>query len=205
MTNDRDVPPKCPHMRTDSSCQAGPVSQNQIRKCEQDIQFCGLFLQTSVSCFSEMQLLLHNSKDMFHFGSYGRFLALPALDLCSGSIGVVLALRWTTIDFVTNAFAVFVCSYRFRTLFGSEITAVSVDNLLLSGQKFCRHTDIVFIGGCNFQCVHNPGFMVNSHMDLVSEVPFGTFSISDSHVFGTARKATGGCGPTLTYVRICRI
>ena len=118
-----------------------------------------------------MQLLLYNSKDMFHFGSYGRFLALPALDLCSGSIGVVLALRWTTIDFVTNAFAGFVCSYRFRTLFGSEITAVSVDNLLLSGQKFCRHTDIVFIGGCNFQRVHNPGFMVNSHMDLVSEVP----------------------------------
>ena len=32
--NDRNNSPKCPHMRTDSSCQAGPVSQNQIRKCE---------------------------------------------------------------------------------------------------------------------------------------------------------------------------
>ena len=85
-------------MRTDSSCQAGPVSQNQIRKCEQDIQFCSLFSQTSVSCFSEAQLLLYNNKDMFHFGSDGRFLALSALDLCSGSIGVVLALGWTTID-----------------------------------------------------------------------------------------------------------
>lgn len=171
MKNDRDDLPKCPNVYTDSSCQAGPVSQNQIRKCEQDIQFCGLFLQTSVSCFSEMQLLLYNSKDMFYFGSDGRFLALPALDLCSGSIGVVLAPRWTTIDFVTNAFAGFVCSDRFRTLFGSEITAVSVDNLLLSGQKFCHHTNIVFIGGCNFQCVHEAGFVVNSHMGLVSEVP----------------------------------
>ena len=79
-------------MRTDSSRQAGPGSQNQIRKCEQDIQFCSLFSQTSVSCFSEAQLLIYNSKDMFHFGSDGRFLALSALDLCSGSIGVVLAL-----------------------------------------------------------------------------------------------------------------
>ena len=138
-------------MRTDSSCQAGPVSQNQIRKCEQDIQFCGLFSQTSVSCFSKAKLLLYNSKDMFHFSSNGRFFALSALDLCSGSVGVLLALRWTTIDFVMNALTRFVCSYRFRALFGSEIAAVSVDKLLLSGKKFCHHTDIVFVGGCNFQ------------------------------------------------------
>ena len=131
MKNDRDDPPKCPNVCTDLSCQAGSVSQNQIRKCEQDVQFCGLFSQTSVSCFSKAKLLLYNSKDMFHFSSDGRFFALSALDLCSGSIGVVLALRWTRIDFVTNAFAGFVYSYRFRTLFGSEITAVSVDNLLL--------------------------------------------------------------------------
>ena len=32
--NDRNNSPNCPHMRTDSSCQAGPVSQNQIRKRE---------------------------------------------------------------------------------------------------------------------------------------------------------------------------
>ena len=68
-----------------------------------------------------MQLLLYNSKDMFHFGSYGRFLALPALDLCSGSIGVVFALGWTTIDFVMNALAKFVSGYRFPALFGSDI------------------------------------------------------------------------------------
>ena len=34
MNHDRDTPLKCLHVRTDSSCQAGPVSQNQIRKCE---------------------------------------------------------------------------------------------------------------------------------------------------------------------------
>lgn len=76
---------------------------------------------------------------------------LSSLDLCSGSIGVVFALGWTTIDFVMNALAGFVYGYRFRAFFGSEIAAVSVDNLLLSSQKFCRHTDIVFVGGCNFE------------------------------------------------------
>lgn len=131
MTHDRDTSPKCLHERTDSSCQARPVSQNQIRKCEQDIQFCSLFSQTSVSCFPETQLLLYNSKDMFHFGSGRRFLTLSALDLCSGSIGVVLVLGWTTIDFVMNAFAGFVSGYHFRALFGSEIAAVPVDNPLL--------------------------------------------------------------------------
>ena len=120
-------------MHTDSSCQARPVSQNQIRKCEQDIQFCSLFSQTPVSCFSETQLLLYNSEDVFHFGSDGRFLALSALDLCSGSIGVVLTLRGTTIDFITNALTGFVPFYRLRALFGSEIAAIPVDNLLLSG------------------------------------------------------------------------
>ena len=133
MNHDRDTSPKCLHVRTDSDCQARSVSQNQIRKCEQDIQFCSLFSQTSVSCFSEAQLLLYNSKDMFHFGSDGRFLVLSAFDLCFGSIGVVLAPGWTTIDFVTNALTGFVPFYRLRALFGSEIAAIPVDNLLLSG------------------------------------------------------------------------
>lgn len=121
MNHDRDTPLKCLHVRTNSSCQTWSVSQNQIRKCEQDIQFCGLFSQTSVSCFSKAKLLLYNSKDMFHFSSNGRFFALSALDLCSGSIGVVLALGWTTIDFVMNTLTVFVSGYRFRALLGSEI------------------------------------------------------------------------------------
>ena len=120
MNHDRDTSPKCLHVRTDSSCQARPVSQNQIRKCEQDIQFCSLFSQTSVSCFPETQLLLYNREDVFHFGSDRRFLALSALDLCAGSIGVVLALGWTAIDFVMNAFAEFVSGYRFRALFSSD-------------------------------------------------------------------------------------
>ena len=38
--------------RTESSRQGFPVSQIQIRQCEHDIQFGGLFSQTPISCFS---------------------------------------------------------------------------------------------------------------------------------------------------------
>lgn len=36
----------------ESDCQGTPVSQNEICQRKHDIQFCGLFSQTSVSCFS---------------------------------------------------------------------------------------------------------------------------------------------------------
>ena len=81
------------------------------------------------------------------------------LNLCSGSIGVVLALRWTTIDFVTNSLSGLITGNGLGAFLCSEIAAVSVDNLLLSGQKFCRHTDIVLVGRCHFQCVHNASFV----------------------------------------------
>ncbi len=38
--------------RTESSRQGFPVSQIQIRQCEHDIQFGGLFSQPPISCFS---------------------------------------------------------------------------------------------------------------------------------------------------------
>ena len=53
--------------RTDSSCQAGPVSQNQIRQCEHDIEFGSLLFEPSVSCFSETQLFLDDTKYVLYF------------------------------------------------------------------------------------------------------------------------------------------
>lgn len=100
-------------------------------------------------------MVLHNSKDTFHFGSDGRFLALSALDLCSGSIGVVLALRWTTIDFVTNSLSGLITGNDLGVFLCSEIAAVSVYNLLLLRSEVLpsyRHR-------ANFQCVHNASFV----------------------------------------------
>lgn len=42
-----------------SSCQAGPVSQNEIRQGKHHIQFCCLFSQPSVPCFSVSELSLY--------------------------------------------------------------------------------------------------------------------------------------------------
>ena len=53
--------------RTDSSCQAGSVSQNQIRQCEHDIEFGSLLFEPSVSCFSETQLFLDDTEYVLYF------------------------------------------------------------------------------------------------------------------------------------------
>ena len=52
--------------RTRSDCRATPVSQNQVRQCEQHIQFGGLFSQTSVSRFSIPELPLNDRKYVFY-------------------------------------------------------------------------------------------------------------------------------------------
>ena len=133
MNHDRDTSPKCPHVRTDSSRQAGPVSQNKICQCKQHIHFGYLFLQSSISRLSESQLLLHNSKDMLHFGSYRRFLVFPALNLGFGTGGIVFGLAGTAIDFVSDALASFVLFQGFRPLLSAKIATVSIDPLLFTG------------------------------------------------------------------------
>ena len=66
----------CPQRRTDSSCQAGPVSQNQICQRKHDIEFGLLFFKPSVSCLSEAQLLLDDTEYMLHSCPDGRFCVL---------------------------------------------------------------------------------------------------------------------------------
>ena len=55
--------------RTKSSRQAEPVSQNQIRQREHNIEFCGLFSQASVSGLLEFQQSLHYTEDVLHLGA----------------------------------------------------------------------------------------------------------------------------------------
>ena len=57
----------CSQERTDSSCQAGSVSQNQICQCKHHIQFCRLFSQPSVSRLSVSKLTFDDSKNVFYF------------------------------------------------------------------------------------------------------------------------------------------
>ena len=85
--------------RTDLSRQAGsPVSQNQIRQREQDIQFGNLFSQTSVPGFPVSKLALYYPKDMLYLGPYGRFLLFAAFDLPAGTIVCVFTLRGPPVD-----------------------------------------------------------------------------------------------------------
>lgn len=55
--------------RINSGCQAGPVSQDQVRQSEQHIQFSGLLPQAPVPCLSVSEPTLDHRKYVFHFSA----------------------------------------------------------------------------------------------------------------------------------------
>ena len=89
--------------RTNLSCQARPVRQNQIRQCEHDIQFCNLFSQTAVSGFSISKLIFHYNKDMLYLCSHRRFFSLTAFYLRLRACGNMVTLRGTAVDFIVDS------------------------------------------------------------------------------------------------------
>ena len=64
-----------------SSCQAGPISQDQICQRKEEIQFGDLFMQSSDSSFPVMEPAFDHSEDMLNFGSDIGLFPLAALDL----------------------------------------------------------------------------------------------------------------------------
>lgn len=115
-----------------SSCQAGPVSQNQVRQCEHDIQFSSLFSQTSVSCFSVLKLLLDNAKNVLHFCSHGGPFVFSVFGSILPAFAELLDLRWPAIDLVLDFLSVPVADDCVFTLFKSRIAAC------LRGQSLLR-------------------------------------------------------------------
>ena len=86
--------------RTDSSCQAGSVSQNQIRQCEHDIEFGSLLFEPSVSCFSETQLFLDDTEYVLYFRADRGLCVFCFLCGILAAFAQFLHLGWTTVDFV---------------------------------------------------------------------------------------------------------
>ena len=120
--------------RTDLSRQAGsPVSQNQIRQREQDIQFGNLFSQTSVPGFPVSKLALYYPKDMLYLGPYGRFLLFAAFDLPAGTIVCVFTLRGPPVDFVTDSFPLGIEKNGVFPFFGAQVSTVPIYAILIAG------------------------------------------------------------------------
>ena len=120
--------------RTDLSRQAGPpVSQDQIRQREQDIQFGDLFSQTPVPCFPVSKLAFYYSKDMLYLGPYGGFLPFTAFDLCEGTIVCVLDLRGPSVDFITDPFPLAIEKNGVFPFFGAQVSTVRIYAILIAG------------------------------------------------------------------------
>ena len=124
-----------PTERTDSSCQAGPVSQNQIRQCEHDIEFGSLLFEPSVSCFSETQLFLDDTEYVLYFRADRGLCVFCFLCGILAAFAQFLHLGWTTVDSVFDFAASLVADNRIITFSRIEITAVTVNALFFSGQQ----------------------------------------------------------------------
>ena len=123
-----------PTERTNSSCQAGPVSQNQIRQCEHDIEFGSLLFEPSVSCFSETQLFLDDTEYVLYFRADRGLCVFCFLCGILAAFAQFLHLGWTTVDSVFDFAASLVADNRIITFSRTEITAVTVNALFFSGQ-----------------------------------------------------------------------
>ena len=123
-----------PTERTDSSCQTGPVSQNQIRQCEHDIEFGSLLFEPSVSCFPETQLFLDDTEYVLYFRADRGLCVFCFLCGILAAFAQFLHLGWTTVDSVFDFAASLVADNRIITFSRTEITAVTVNALFFSGQ-----------------------------------------------------------------------
>ena len=124
-----------PTERTDSSCQAGPVSQDQIRQCEHDIEFGSLLFEPSVSCFSETQLFLDNTEYVLYFRTDRGLCVFCFLCGILAAFAQFLHLGWPAIDSVFDFAASLVADDRIIMFSRTEITAITVNDLFFSGQQ----------------------------------------------------------------------
>lgn len=114
---------------TKSGGHAGSVSQNQIRQCEHDIEFCLRFSEFSVSGLLEFKETFHDTEDMFYLCSYRGFCVFPFLGFVFATSAEFADLAWTTIDSVLDLLTGFVPYDCILGLLSANISAVTVSNI----------------------------------------------------------------------------
>lgn len=95
---------------------------------------------------------------------------LSALDLPSGTCGVVLALRGSAVDFVLDRLPVLVLNDGILTLARAQIPTVAVDFRFLSSEQVGNHGDIVYVGARDFYMVNKTGLFVHTDVRLIAKV-----------------------------------
>ena len=154
----------CSQERTDSSCQAGSVSQNQIRSREHDIEFGSLLFEPSVSCFSETQLFLDDTECVLHFGADRGLCVFCFLCSILTAFAQLFHLGWTAVDSVFDLATSLVADDRIAALFCSEVTAVAIYFIFISGQQLGCFCGIMDIRCCCLHGMNQSAVPVNSDM-----------------------------------------
>ena len=123
-----------------------PMQTGARRKilCKQQIS-----VRPQYRVFRKRSCCFITAKTLFHFGSYRRFLVLPALDLSFGAGSVVFALAGTAVDFVANLFAGPILFQGFGPFVSTEISAVSIDSFFFASHKISSNGNIMHIRSGN--------------------------------------------------------
>ena len=125
--------------RTESSRQAGPVSQDQICQRKHDVELCFLFLKPSVSRLLEFEKSLHDTENMFYLGPYRGLCVFPLFGLVLTAFAELAHLAWAAVDLIPDLLAGFVAYFGIFTLLSAKVSTVSVESFFLSVHEFRSH------------------------------------------------------------------
>ena len=157
--------------RPKSDCQAGPVSQDQIRQREHDIEFCLLFSEASVSGLLEFEQTLYDTEDMLHFCPDRGFCVFTLFGFVLTTFAELTNLAWTTIDSILDLLTSFVSCDGIRALFSPDIATITIYRFFLSVQELRSYRYVMNIGGRGFYGMHNAAVPVYANMCLIPEMP----------------------------------
>ena len=122
-----------------------PISEIEVCKSKQKIEFSKLLSFTPVSSFTKSEKIFDNREDMFNFSSNRRFLAFFLFSLVLATFGETFDLTWFTIDSVYNFFAMVVVCNSIFSFFSTDISTITIYKFLFAGQQFRSDSYIVNI------------------------------------------------------------
>jgi hypothetical protein len=133
----------------DQAAREGLSARIRFANANRIFIFAACFRRPQYRVFRKRSCCFITAKTLFHFGSYRRFLVLPALDLSFGAGSVVFALAGTAVDFVANLFAGPILFQGFGPFVSTEISAVSIDSFFFASHKISSNGNIMHIRSGN--------------------------------------------------------
>ena len=130
-----------------------------------------MLLQPSVSRFSKLQLFLDDTEYVLYFSTDRGFFVFCFLCGILAAFAQFLHLGWPAIDSVFDFAASLVADDRIAALFCSEVTAVAIYFIFISGQQLGCFCGVMDISCCCLHGMNQSTVLIHADMCLITEVP----------------------------------